>query len=99
MSVLKRMMQDFAVRSRDMWDDLSAAKFRDVKGVVEGAQSTVGGVLCGLTVTLNAWHHRFPNPKAGGPSAREDFLFSEFKPGLAGIVAVARGQGEVIGLS
>jgi hypothetical protein len=99
MNVLKRMFQDFAIRSRDMWDDLSAAKFRSVKEIVEGAQTTVGGVLCGLTVKLNAWHQRFPNPRAGGPSAREEFLFSEFKPGLSGIVAVARGQGELIGLS
>lgn len=99
MTVLRRMFQDFGVRSRDMWDDLSAAKFKHVKDVVEGAQTTVGGVLCGLTVKLNAWYQRFPNPKVGGPTAREDFLFSEFKPGLSGIVAVARGQGEVLGIN
>jgi len=99
MTVLRRMFQDFAVRSRDMWDDMSAAKFKHVKDVVEGAQTTVGGVLWGLTVKLNAWYQRFPSPSAGGPTAREEFLISEFKPGLSGIVAVARGQGEVIGLS
>lgn len=99
MTVLRRMFQDFAVRSRDLWDDLSAAKFKHVKEVVEGAQTTVGGVFCGLTVKLNAWHSRFPSPKVGGPTAREEFLFSEFKPGLTGIVAVARGQGEVLGLN
>ncbi|MCB2106533.1 MAG: hypothetical protein KDE14_02475 [Rhodobacteraceae bacterium] len=96
---LKRMFQDFAVRSRDMWEHLSAAKFRHVKEVIEGAQSTVGGVLCGLTVKMNAWNQRFPNPKVGGPSAREEFLMSEFKPGLASVVAVARGQGDLISLA
>ncbi|MDX2223034.1 MAG: hypothetical protein SFV21_09815 [Rhodospirillaceae bacterium] len=96
---LKRMFQDFAVRSRDMWDNLSAAKFRHVKEVIEGAQTTVGGVLCGLTVKMNAWNQRFPNPKVGGPSAREEFLLSEFKPGLASVIAIARGQGDVVGLA
>lgn len=96
MTFLKRSFQDFEIRSNDLWENLSADKFRAFKDVVEGAQRTVGGILCGLTVKLNAWQQRFPSPNVGGPGMREEFLTSDFKPGLSNIVDLARVQSELV---
>ncbi|MSO98975.1 MAG: hypothetical protein EXR11_12280 [Rhodospirillaceae bacterium] len=54
-------------------------------------------VLCGLTVKMSAWEHRFPHAKVGSPNAKEDFLLTEIRPGLSGLVDLARGQASVVG--
>ena len=89
---LKRTFQDFGSMSQDMWNNLTAAKFEKVKEYIEGTQIKVGSVLCGLTVKMNAWVVRFPNPKSGGPGAKAEFIMTDMRQGLAEIVAVARGQ-------
>jgi hypothetical protein len=89
---LKRTFQDFTTMSQDMWNNLTAAKFEQVKAYIEDTQVKVGSVLCGLTVKMNAWVIRFPNPKSGGPGAKGEFIMTDMRQGLAEIVAVARGQ-------
>jgi hypothetical protein len=96
---VKRMFEDFEARSQALWRNISAEKFRHVKDVIENAHGTVGGVLCGLTVKMNAWTNKFPHPKAGGPNARESFLLSDIRPGMADLVVLARGQGSVAGFT
>ena len=66
----------------------TAEKFRMVKDHVISAQKTVGGVLCGLGIKLNAWEERFPKSDVGGPVARSDMLFSEILPGLDKLMAL-----------
>lgn len=89
---LKRTFQDFGTMSQDMWNNLTAAKFEQVKAYIEETQIKVGSVLCGLTVKMNAWVIRFPNPKSGGPGAKGEFIMTDMRQGLNEIVAVARGQ-------
>lgn len=72
----------FRQESDRMWDDITAEKFRMVKDHVISAQKTVGGVLCGLGIKLNAWQERFPKNDVGGPIARSEMLFCEILPGL-----------------
>lgn len=72
----------FNQQSDRMWDNITAEKFRMVKDHVISAQKTVGGVLCGLGIKLNAWEERFPKSDVGGPMARAEMLFSEILPGL-----------------
>ncbi len=91
-SFLKRTFQDFATMSQDMWDNLSAAKFEQVKDYIESTQVKVGTVLCGLTVKMNAWVVRFPNSRAGGPGAKSEFIMTDMRQGLSEIVGVARGE-------
>jgi hypothetical protein len=88
---LKRMFQDFGVMSRDLWSNLSAEKFDTVREFIEGTQVKVGGVLCGLTVKMNAWANQFPSPRAGGPGARSEFVMTEMRPGMTELIAIARG--------
>ena len=89
---LKRTFQDFGTMSQDMWNNLTAAKFEQVKAYIEDTQVKVGSVLCGLTVKMNAWVIRFPNPKSGGPGAKGEFIMTDMRQGLAEIVSIARGQ-------
>jgi hypothetical protein len=89
---LKRTFQDFGTMSQDMWNNLTAAKFEQVKAYIEDTQVKVGSVLCGLTVKMNAWVVRFPNPRSGGPGAKGEFIMTDMRQGLQDIVAVARGQ-------
>jgi hypothetical protein len=89
---LRRTFQDFGTMSQDMWNNLTAAKFEQVKAYIEDTQVKVGSVLCGLTVKMNAWVVRFPNPKSGGPGAKGEFIMTDMRQGLAEIVSAARGQ-------
>ncbi|MEQ9448232.1 MAG: hypothetical protein RLN70_04890, partial [Rhodospirillaceae bacterium] len=91
-SFLKRTFQDFAVMSQDLWDNLSASKFEQVKAYIESTQVKVGTVLCGLTVKMNAWVVRFPNERSGGPGAKGEFIMTDMRQGLTSIVDVARGE-------
>ena len=85
------MFRDFGVMSRDLWSNLTAAKFHQVREFIESAQVKVGGVLCDLTVKMNAWATHFPNPRSGGPSAKSDFMMTEMRPGMSSLVGMARG--------
>jgi hypothetical protein len=88
---LRRTFQDFSAMSRDLWSDLTAAKFSDVQTYIEGTQVKVGGVLCGLTVKMNAWSVHFPDPRSGGPGAKTEFIMTEMRPGMSDLIAIARG--------
>ncbi len=89
---LKQTFQDFQTMSQDMWRNLSAAKFEEVKTYIENAQAKVGGVLCGLTVKMNAWVIRYPNPMSGSPGAKGEFIMTDMRPGFAELIAIARGK-------
>lgn len=91
-SFLRRSFDDFGVMSQDMWRNLSAAKFDQVKTYIEDSQAKIGGVLCGLTVKMDAWVMRFPNPTSGSPGAKSEFIMSDMRPGLAGLIEIARGR-------
>ena len=80
--------ETFRQHSDQMWNDIDAAKFQRTKQLVMVAQETVGGVLCGLGIKLNAWKERFPSTDAGGPVARSEMLFSEILPGLDKLMAI-----------
>lgn len=72
----------FRQHSDRMWENITAEKFRQIGNHVVSSQKTVGGVLCGLGIKLNAWNERFPRSGIGGPIARSEMLFSEILPGL-----------------
>lgn len=78
----------FRQHSDRMWENITAEKFRMIKNHVISAQKTVGGVLCGLGIKLNAWQERFPKSDIGGPIARSEMLFSEILPGLDKLTAL-----------
>lgn len=92
LNYVNHMFKDFMAKSQDLWSNLSADKFKFVKDVIENTHTTIGGVLCGLTVKMNAWERRFPSPTSGSPGAKEDFLLNEIRPGLAELMEMVREQ-------
>lgn len=75
--------ETFDRASRTMWQDLSAERFREVKALIESYHTTIGGMLCALTVKMNGWARQFPRKGAGGPVRRGEYIMSEMKQGLA----------------
>lgn len=74
--------ESFDRKTKDFWEDVSAERFKEVRDLVTAHHTTVGGVLCGLSLKLDHWRERFPDRHAGGPQQRIEFCFSEILPGL-----------------
>jgi len=87
-STLTKMFGMFDHRLANMWSNLSADRFREIKGAIERHHTTVGGLLCSLNVKMRAWKKAFPDPEGGGLIKRGEFLISEIKQGLDKIQTV-----------
>jgi hypothetical protein len=76
---------NFDRSTADMWDNISAARFRKVENMIKGYHTTIGAVLCSLTIKMETWSRTFPHKKAGGPARRAEFIMSEMRPGIGKI--------------
>lgn len=74
--------ESFDVNTRDMWKDLTAERFREVEAMILSHHTTIGGVLCSLSVKMRAWELLFPNKRSGGPVRRAEFIQSDMKQGI-----------------
>ncbi|MHA1599169.1 MAG: hypothetical protein ACTSV1_10645 [Alphaproteobacteria bacterium] len=77
--------ETFDRSSKELWNEISAERFRKVKELIEGYHTTIGGVLCALSVKIDAWHALFPSKDIGGPVKRGEFILSEMKQGIDNI--------------
>ncbi len=82
---MNRRFDKFNESTAGMWDQISAARFRQVEKMIKGYHTTVGGVLCSLTIKLETWARNFPHKKAGGPDTRAEFIMSDMRPGIGRI--------------
>jgi hypothetical protein len=73
--------ESFDRRSQDFWSDINAASFREITRLITTHHTTLGSVMCGLTVKMDLWKERFPTG-GGGPLRRIEFVTSELLPGL-----------------
>jgi hypothetical protein len=89
MNTLSKLFGLFDHRLNDMWDNLSADRFREIKDAIERHHTTVGGLLCSLNVKMRAWKKAFPDPEGGGLIKRGEFLISEIKQGLDKVESLA----------
>ncbi|MBB4287715.1 hypothetical protein [Roseospira goensis] len=80
--------ENFERSTKSMWDDISAERFQKVKDLIQAYHVTIGGVLCGLTVKMNAWVRLFPKPTSGGPVKRSEFIMSDIRQGLDNITKI-----------
>ncbi|MCK5166895.1 MAG: hypothetical protein KAQ66_06235, partial [Rhodospirillaceae bacterium] len=78
---LKRLFDDFDRSSNDFWNDVSAERFREVEALIAGYHTTIGSVLCALSVKTIAWHNLFPSRSVGGPVKRSEFIMTEMRQG------------------
>lgn len=80
--------ESFHANTKGVWQDISVERFSEVGMMVKSHHTTIGGVLCGLGLKLNAWRQRFPTRDSGGPQARAEFLHSSILPGIEQLVAL-----------
>lgn len=85
MAAITGRFENFDRSTKDMWNNISAERFRRVKELIEGYHTTIGGVLCALSVKMDAWARLFPNKDTGGPVRRAEFIMSEIKQGIDNI--------------
>ena len=79
--------ESFDRHSQNLWENITAESFRKVKELITAHHTTIGGVLCGLKVKMNAWNERFGKGQ-GGPMQRSDFIMSEIKQGTDVILRI-----------
>lgn len=82
MAAITGRFENFERGTKHMWDNLSAERFRRVEALIKGYHTTIGGVLCALSVKMDAWSELFPNMQVGGPGRRAEFIMSEMKQGM-----------------
>lgn len=90
-TVMARLKDRFARFDRstaDLWSNISATRFRKVQDLITSYHTTIGGILCALTVKMDAWNRMFPSSEAGGPMKRADFIFTEMRPGFDRILTI-----------
>ncbi|MCC6915071.1 MAG: hypothetical protein IT566_15330 [Rhodospirillaceae bacterium] len=78
-------LESFDRNTKDMWNDLSADRFRKIETVVRTFHTMMGGILCALTVKMDHWVELFPNRRAGAPGRRADFILNEMRHGMTRI--------------
>ena len=71
----------FDQQTSAMWSNMTAESFHKLKLTVESSHTTVGGILCGLSVKLGAWDDRFGGREAGLISQAE-FIMSDMRQGM-----------------
>jgi hypothetical protein len=76
------IIEDFKFRTLEMWEDISAARFRDMRELVSFYQTRLGASLCAATAKVSAWDERFPPEVPASPATRGTFLHNDMVPGL-----------------
>lgn len=79
---LKRLFDEFDASTKGFWNDVSAERFRQVEALIESYHTTIGAVLCALSVKMGAWHNLFPRESVGGPVKRSEFIMLEMRQGI-----------------
>lgn len=74
--------ESFERGTENMWDDISAEKFRKLQRLISSYHIKLGGVLCALTVKMDAWNKLFPDAHYGSPQRRAEFIMTEMRQGL-----------------
>lgn len=86
-------LESFDRHTKDMWENLSAERFRKIEAVIKTFHTMMGGILCALTVKMDAWIELFPNPRAGAPGRRADFILGDLRNGMQRIQEIEKANG------
>ena len=79
---VRKRFQEFESGTHNMWDDISAEKFRKLQSIIKSHHTSLGGVLCSLSVKMDSWHRLFPRRTAGGPQRRAEFIMLHMRQGM-----------------
>lgn len=78
-SVVSRF-ESFDRSSESMWEDISAESFLQVKTMIRAHHTTIGAILCGLSVKMDGWENN--QAKGRGLVRRADFIRSDMMQGM-----------------
>ena len=81
-------LESFDKSTADMWRNLSAERFRKIEQLILSYHTVIGGVLCALSVKMNAWMRQFPGSGSAGPVRRAAFIMSDMRLGIDRISAI-----------
>jgi hypothetical protein len=85
MLTVKARLESFDRSTRDLWAQASAARFHQVETLIKSSHTTIGGILCALTVKMEAWARVFAHKKVGGPAKRAEFIMTGIRQGVGKI--------------
>jgi len=88
MAAITGRFENFERGTKNMWDEISATRFRKVENLISTYHTTIGGVLCSLNVKMDAWITLFPSPTAGGPGKRAEFIMGDMQQGMDKIQSI-----------
>lgn len=81
MSSITGRFENFDRNTSIMWNNMSPARFERVRSLIRDYHTTIGGVLCALSVKMTAWNKLFPD-NSGSLVRRAEFIMSEMRQGL-----------------
>ena len=89
LTTLTGRIESFSANSKDMWRDITPESFRRVRDFIANNHTTIGGVLCGLSVKMQAWDERFGGMAEGANAmSRADFVTGDIRQGIERIAAI-----------
>lgn len=74
--------ENFERSTNDLWQNISAERFRRVESLIKSYHTTIGGVLCSLAVKIDAWALRFPRGSAASTLKQSQFIMFELRHGF-----------------
>lgn len=75
--------ESFNQHTQDMWKDINADSFDRVRRLITSHHTTVGGVLCGLSVKMRLWDAKFGRkPPDSHAQSRAEFIMGEMRQGI-----------------
>jgi len=79
---IRNRFESFEEGTKDMWENISAEKFHKLQRTIKSHHTTLGGVLCSLSVKMDAWHQLFPKRSVGSPHKRAEFIMTHMRQGM-----------------
>ena len=73
--------ESFDRHSKDMWENLNGESFRRVRALIKSHHTTVGGVLCGLSLKMEAWENEV-GWESTSPMQRATFITTHMRSGI-----------------
>lgn len=81
--------ESFDQHTEHLWENISAEQFKRVRQLIRTHHSTIGGVLCGLSVKMDAWEERFEKVERSAAIIRKaEFVMGEMRQGLELVEAI-----------
>ncbi|MBI1775594.1 MAG: hypothetical protein HYR63_09620 [Proteobacteria bacterium] len=82
------ILDGFDKTAKSFWEGISMESFRSMRDTITDQHAIIGGSLCGLHVTTDAWQQQFRGKRASADKCA-DFIHAEMFPGLSAVKRAA----------